>query len=76
MRNVNDAECVDFAEYARDRELAVRFIEYMPFDGNRWRSEKMVPYGELRTRIEKAFGRELVADVDEAHDTTKVRETR
>ena len=24
-----------------------RFIEYMPFDGNKWNTKKMVPYQEM-----------------------------
>lgn len=33
MKNINDAEVADFAEFTRDRAVDVRFIEYMPFDG-------------------------------------------
>jgi cyclic pyranopterin phosphate synthase len=25
----------------------LRFIEYMPFDGNKWNTKKMVPYQEM-----------------------------
>ena len=27
--------------------MDVRFIEYMPFDGNRWNTKKMIPYQEM-----------------------------
>lgn len=33
IRGVNDAEVLDFVEYTRDKPVDVRFIEYMPFDG-------------------------------------------
>jgi GTP 3',8-cyclase len=47
MRGLNEREIVPFVELGRDRDVEVRFIEYMPFDGNRWSEQKMVPYGEM-----------------------------
>lgn len=35
--------------------LQVRFIEYMPFDGNVWSDRKMVTYRELLERVGAAF---------------------
>ena len=34
MRGVNDDELLDFVALTRDADINVRFIEYMPFDGN------------------------------------------
>ena len=34
----------------------MRFIEYMPFDGNEWENNKMVPYREIKANIEARFG--------------------
>jgi molybdenum cofactor biosynthesis enzyme MoaA len=42
MRGVNDDELPDFVALTRDKPINVRFIEYMPFDGNVWRHSKMV----------------------------------
>jgi cyclic pyranopterin phosphate synthase len=36
MAGVNDDELCDFVEFARARPVNLRFIEYMPFKGNRW----------------------------------------
>jgi cyclic pyranopterin phosphate synthase len=47
MRGLNEREIIPFVELGQDRDLEVRFIEYMPFDGNRWSEQKMVPYGEM-----------------------------
>lgn len=47
MRGVNDREVPDFVEFTRERDLEVRFIEYMPFDGNRWAEGKFVSYAEM-----------------------------
>ncbi|KAJ1972696.1 hypothetical protein H4R35_004534 [Dimargaris xerosporica] len=53
---VNDDEVGDFVELTRTRPVHIRFIEYMPFDGNRWKSTKLVPSHELLKRIESRFG--------------------
>ncbi|KXZ52967.1 hypothetical protein GPECTOR_8g34 [Gonium pectorale] len=55
MRGVNDDEVGDFAALTAAQPVNVRFIEYMPFDGNVWSDSKMVPYRELLSRIQAAF---------------------
>ncbi|RUS32388.1 hypothetical protein BC938DRAFT_475539 [Jimgerdemannia flammicorona] len=70
IRGVNDAEVVDFVEFTRGRSVDVRFIEYMPFDGNKWNSDKLVPYKELISRIEERFGG-LQKLPDDLNDTSK-----
>ena len=35
----------------RDSPLEIRFIEYMPFDGNRWSDKKMLAYAEMVSMI-------------------------
>ena len=42
MKNFNEDEVCDFVELTRDRDLAVRFIEFMPFGSNSWNSDKFV----------------------------------
>ena len=54
MRGVNDDEMLDFVAWTRDDAINVRFIEYMPFDGNRWETNKVVSYAEAKARIEAA----------------------
>ncbi|XP_017491659.1 PREDICTED: molybdenum cofactor biosynthesis protein 1-like, partial [Rhagoletis zephyria] len=36
LRGVNDDEAEDFVQLTKSAGLEVRFIEYMPFEGNRW----------------------------------------
>ena len=54
MRGVNEEEMLDFVALTKDRNISVRFIEYMPFDGNAWAARKMVSYAEMRARVEVA----------------------
>jgi len=52
MRGVNEDEVVDFAGLARDRAWQVRFIEFMPLDGDRsWSRERVVPAAEILDRV-------------------------
>ncbi|KAI7930853.1 hypothetical protein M0657_000505 [Pyricularia oryzae] len=51
MRGMNDQEIIPFVEMTRDQDIEVRFIEYMPFDGNRWSKGKMFSYEEMLDRI-------------------------
>lgn len=34
MRGINDLEVVDFVRLSEERNISIRFIEYMPFDGS------------------------------------------
>lgn len=52
MAGVNDDELLDFVEFARSRPVNVRFIEFMPFDGNGWKPVSVLPYREMRSQIE------------------------
>lgn len=56
MRGQNDDELLDFVALTKEKPINVRFIEYMPFDGNKWSTKKMVSYVEMKSRIEDAFG--------------------
>lgn len=71
MRGVNDQEVLNFAAYTKENPVNVRFIEYMPFDGNKWNRDKLVPFKELIDRIETIYGR-LDKLGDGMNDTTKV----
>ena len=56
QRDVNDDEAVAFATLARDRDLDVRFIEFMPLDaGRHWQRDAVVSEAETKKVIEAAF---------------------
>ncbi|MBV9659674.1 MAG: GTP 3',8-cyclase MoaA [Acidimicrobiales bacterium] len=53
VRGVNDDEILDFAAYGRDRGVEIRFIEWMPLDGDQaWSSEQVVPAEEIVAAID------------------------
>jgi GTP 3',8-cyclase len=52
VRGINDDEVEAFAEFARDRNLIMRFIEFMPLDADRsWTRDMVVTGAEVQARI-------------------------
>ncbi|TFB06447.1 Molybdenum cofactor biosynthesis protein 1 [Trichoderma ghanense] len=70
MRGMNDREILPFVELTREKDLEVRFIEYMPFDGNKWNKGKMFSYDEMLDVI-RAEHPDLHKVQDEKNDTSK-----
>ncbi|GAP89244.1 putative molybdenum cofactor biosynthesis protein 1 [Rosellinia necatrix] len=55
MRGINDREIMPFIEMTREKDIEVRFIEYMPFDGNKWNKDKMFSYSEMLRLIKEKY---------------------
>ena len=56
IRGHNDDEFIDFARFAREQDVAMRFIEFMPLDsGHEWRRDMVVPGREIFETINAAF---------------------
>lgn len=52
MRDFNDDELVDFARFARDTGVIIRFIEFMPLEaGDIWSRKLLVPGAEVYAAI-------------------------
>ena len=52
VRGLNDDEVEAFADFARERGVIVRFIEFMPLDADRhWNRNLVVPAAEVHARI-------------------------
>jgi len=47
LRGVNEDELVDFVAMTREMPIEMRFIEYMPFDGNAWNTGEFMPYRDM-----------------------------
>ncbi|KAM9666997.1 molybdenum cofactor biosynthesis protein 1 isoform 2-T2 [Trichechus inunguis] len=55
MRGLNEDELLDFVALTEGLPLDVRFIEYMPFDGNKWNFKKMVSYKEMLDTVRQRW---------------------
>jgi len=71
MKGVNDDEVADFVEWTRDKALHMRFIEFMPFDGNKWDWSKGVSYGDIMRSVASVYGERVTRIEDRKNDTSK-----
>jgi GTP 3',8-cyclase len=72
IRGVNDDEVIDFIEWTKNSAVHVRFIEFMPFDGNNWNWEKKISYKEiLDTAFAKYGDDQLYKIEDQPNDTSR-----
>jgi cyclic pyranopterin phosphate synthase len=56
LKGKNDDEVVDYALLAREKGYDVRFIEFMPLDGDQiWSSDLVVPSRRIQEQIEDQF---------------------
>lgn len=56
IRGLNDHELESLAGFARERNLSLRFIEFMPLDSARaWQKEMVVPGREVLARLQQRF---------------------
>uniref|UniRef100_A0A6B2L8C0 GTP 3',8-cyclase n=1 Tax=Arcella intermedia TaxID=1963864 RepID=A0A6B2L8C0_9EUKA len=70
IRGVNDDELLKFVEWTKTTPIQVRFIEYMPFEGNAWSGRKFLPYTEMIDTIQKG-GYVLRRQTCAANETSK-----
>jgi cyclic pyranopterin phosphate synthase len=56
LKDFTEDEVVAFAEFARKHPYEVRFIEFMPLDGDRnWSRDRVLPNAEVRRLINEAY---------------------
>ena len=57
IRGFNEGDVVPLAEFARENDLGLRFIEYMPLDaGHAWERSKVYPADAILDDLGRAFG--------------------
>lgn len=69
IKGTNEDEIPDFIEWTKRQPVDVRFIEFMPFDGNRWSNEKVFSHDEMLKLIATRY--EFISLKNEKHDTAK-----
>jgi len=55
MKGINENEITDFVHWSIEKPLHIRFIEFMPFAGNRWMPEKVYPMQQILSDIETRY---------------------
>ncbi|MEJ0103689.1 MAG: GTP 3',8-cyclase MoaA [Bacteroidota bacterium] len=69
MKGLNENEINDFVEWTKYDPVHVRFIEFMPFTGNRWTSNKVFTWQEMLGVIEEKYS--FIHLQNDKHDTAK-----
>jgi GTP 3',8-cyclase len=69
MKGFNDDEILDFIAWTTHIPVQVRFIEFMPFSGNRWTGNQVFSLHEILTLIGSEYTVLPVLGSD--HDTAK-----
>ena len=69
MKGVNESEIPDFIEWTKRQPVHVRFIEYMPFAGNHWKSTKVFSCQEILDLISTKYDYKKLSG--EISDTAK-----
>lgn len=72
IKGFNDNEILDFIALTKTQKLQIRFIEFMPFDGNQWNKEKLVSYAEIIEQVHSVYSEtQLLRMQDQPNDTAK-----
>ncbi len=72
MKGFNEDEIIDFINLTKRLPVAVRFIEFMPFDGNKWDLSKMVSYQKIMEQVKATFSETTIQRLEDApNDTAK-----
>jgi cyclic pyranopterin phosphate synthase len=69
MRGLNHDEINDFILWTKDQPVHIRFIEFMPFTGNKWSSNKVFTWKEILATVEEYYS--YFPLKNEEHDTAK-----
>jgi cyclic pyranopterin phosphate synthase len=69
MKGLNDHEINDFIQWTKDLAVHVRFIEFMPFEGNRWTSNQVFTMDDMLQQIGKKYN--PIRLKDDINDTAK-----
>jgi cyclic pyranopterin phosphate synthase len=69
MKGINDNEINDFIEWTRHEPVHIRFIEFMPFTGNAWSSNKVFTWKEILAIIGEKYS--FAPLQNKKHDTAK-----
>lgn len=72
MKGFNDNEIIDFIKLTKALPVALRFIEFMPFHGNKWDKSQLVTQKEILQTAAHHFGADQLFPLEiEANATAK-----
>ncbi|NHZ87353.1 MAG: GTP 3',8-cyclase MoaA [Planctomycetia bacterium] len=63
LKDVNDNEIIDFVEFVKDRNLNVRFIEFMPFGNNSWSIKNFISFNKIKNIVEQKYALQEIPSI-------------
>jgi cyclic pyranopterin phosphate synthase len=69
IKNLNHDEIIDFIQWTKNEPVHVRFIEFMPFTGNHWESEKVFTCRQILDTVSSEYN--ILPLEKEKHETAK-----
>lgn len=69
IKGVNEKEINDFIALTKDQSISVKFIEFMPFKGNKWDWSKGVSEEEILNTVRSRYG-EVITLPNPKHSTS------
>jgi molybdenum cofactor biosynthesis protein A len=72
IKGFNDSEILDFINLTKEMDVQIRFIEFMPFNGNQWDKSKLISYAEILEKLNAAFdSKNILRTEDKPNDTAR-----
>ena len=62
LKGMNENEVLNFIGWTARTPVHIRFIEFMPFDGNHWKKENVLTQEEILSAIHEKFETEKLRD--------------
>ena len=69
MKDFNDGEIHDFIEWTKHTPVDIRFIEFMPFSGNRWTSNQVISQEHILKIVAARY--DYIPLTGDLHDTAQ-----
>ncbi|WP_258098552.1 GTP 3',8-cyclase MoaA [Marinoscillum pacificum] len=70
IKGVNDKEINDFIELTKDQNIGIKFIEFMPFKGNKWDWSKGISHETILKIVSEKYGKVTALD-NPKHSTSQ-----
>ena len=72
IKGFNENEIINFIELSKHYPVTVRFIEFMPFNGNKWDLSKLVSYAQIMDMAHAHYSKASIKRIQDApNDTSK-----
>lgn len=69
IKGVNDDEILDFIEFVKNRNVNIRFIEFMPFGNNDWQKDGFISFREINEIVSQQY--KLVPIINDKNSVAK-----